>query len=45
MYYVKGESIPKHSDGFKRPLVFYKNIRDGYTIEKAEEDPIKKDRI
>ena len=39
VYYFKGESGPSVFAGFKGPLVFYKNIRDGYTTrEKAEEN-------
>ena len=36
--YFKGESGPKVFIGFKGPLVFYKNKKDGYiTLEKSEE--------
>ena len=39
VYYFKGESGPSVFAGFKGPLVFYKNIRDGYTTrEKAGEN-------
>ena len=39
VYYFKGKSGPSIFAGFKGPLVFYKNNRDGYTTrEKVEEN-------
>ena len=39
IHYFKGEGGPKKFIGFKGPLSFYKNIKDGYTmLEKAEEN-------
>ena len=38
IYNFKGKNGPKSFIGFKGPLGFYKNIKDGYTtLEKAEE--------
>ena len=35
---LKGQAVPKNFIGFKGPLEFYKNIKEGYiTLEKAEE--------
>ena len=37
IYYFKGESVPKKSLGFKGPLGFYKNIKEGrITLQNAE---------
>ena len=37
-YHYKVKNAPKHFIGFKGPLRFYRNIKEGYiTLEKAEE--------
>ena len=36
IYHYKGETSPKNVIGFKGPLGFYKNVKEGYiTLEKA----------
>ena len=38
IYYFKSKSCAKNFFSFKGPLVFYRNIKDGYTtLYKAEE--------
>ena len=39
VYYFKSKGVSKNFISFKGPLMFYKNIKDGYTkLEKAEEN-------
>ena len=37
IYYFKSKSVPKIFISFRGPLGFHKNIKDVYTLEKAEQ--------